>query len=1147
MSISIFTTDANLIVRSWDPRLAEMTGVSGESAYGLNLSAIVPDFEKRGLKGRFERVLSEGVVDTLSPTLHHYLIPCEPPHPSEYFEQMQQRVTIAPLRNKEQIVGTIVTIEDVTERRDRERRQAERLARVQSNSKQTRTQNDRDDSEIHMGQLTQVLQEQSWQVRREAVESLSNANNANITAQLLELLRKQHRNPSILNSVLQVLSVQRIDPIPALIECLKEPDVDLRIYATLALGEREDYRAIPALIETLEDEDANVRYHAIEALGILGSLSPPPQEAIERLIQIAESGDFFLAFPALDALMRIGDASIVPRLLPLLKNTLSWRVRREAVDNLARQSDSQVMGELLRMLREQHRNPNVLNSVLQVLVLSNVDPIPSLIECLKEGDADLRIYAALALGERLDPRATVPLIECLLDVDTNVRYHAIEALGRLRAVEAVEPLVSLVQSGDFFLAFPAMDALMRIGDRSIAPSLIPLLENQLLATQAAEALCELGDADTIVPMVRLFNSDRTSIGEIAVAVAAIYQRYERVFGEGTYIADVTRSVISPIGKQNLLAALESASTKELQALTLILGWLEGEQVERALVELLDRPQVREAALEAVVRYGSRVSPLLVSQLEAVDLETRRAAAIALGRIGNTGAVEALSSLLNAESELVMVVAAALAQIGDRSSFEALLELLGHPDVAVRLSAIAALNSLGHPALPERIFTLLMDDNPWVRESAVKIAGYFAFDNCIDRLFQCCDDPVERVRRSAIEHLPYLETPQRAMNRLVATISRDSPQVRAAAARALGDMEFERNGMASGVARDRANSANNNARDTEADGSVVLDCLLEALKDEDSWVRYYALSSIAKLVSREEVEVSPPSRPFDSGNGHELDEDVTLQGQDFLFQVLQQLALADPANPVRARATEALGCIGQERAVRILADLAEVDDGDGEVARSAIAALGRIAHPDALAPLLNALNSPHAERRLDALQAFKERGGSQAQVALQWIAAADPETRVVRSAIDSLARMASPEAISSLLELTVDPTCRDTCVMALASVGGTGVEASRETSQGVLLPGNVLLERYIDSVAAGLQHVHASVRSATVEVLARLKHPYASEQLIAALDDDERTVRLAALNALNHLGNRAGEEKIASLARTDPDTGVRRAAQKVLQA
>ena len=52
---------------------------------------------------------------------------------------------------------------------------------------------------------------------------------------------------------------------------------------------------------------------------------------------------------------------------------------------------------------------------------------------------------------------------------------------------------------------------------------------------------------------------------------------------------------------------------------------------------------------------------------------------------------------------------------------------------------------------------------------------------------------------------------------------------------------------------------------------------------------------------------------------------------------------------------------------------------------------------------------------------------------------------------------------------------------------------------------------------------------------------ASRALEAALDDGHPGVRLAAIRALKSLGTREPQKKLMMLARTDPDTDVRRAA------
>lgn len=1111
MTLGIFTTDINLIIRSWDSRLIELTGMTVEQSCGQKITDLIPDLEQRGLLERFQRVITEGVIETLAPAFHQYLIPC--PVASKHFQYMQQRVTITPLREKNTIIGTIVTLEDVTVRRERELDLAQHYHRELISSEpnvstvwqQERSLSLEPPGTANLGDASgadtplstpsneslpsgnsdflNTIRDSSWQMRREVVERLTASHNPEITTELLRLLRQEHRNATIVNSVIQVLAFSSVDLIPALIECLNDPtDPDLRIYAAQTLGQRGDARAIPPLILALADPDKNVRYHAIEALGHLKS----PQ-AIDPLLQIAQSQDFFLAFPALDALMQIGDLSIAGRLMPLLQKTLNWRLRREAVDSLAMQDDPNLTQDLLRLLREQHRNPDILNSVLQILVLSQIDPIPSLVECLNDADPDLRIYTALALGERHDARAVPALIRVLDDPDINVRYHTIESLGHLRATEAVDKLVEIAQSGDFFLAFPALEALMRIGDSTIGSRIVSLLDHDLLGQQVAEVLGELGSADVVTAIADALNQppDRgfpCPVGSLAITLAKIHRRYQNEFGEGEFIADLTRRAVTEMGTENLLNTIQTANPEELEAVVLILGWLEGNLVAGALTELLSHPQLRETIVEALVRFGSGVTPLLIAQLDVPDVETRKAAITALGRIGNNQAVPALTSLLNADSELVMVTTAALAQIGDGRAFEALLELLGHPDSAVRLGAIAALNSLGHPALPQRILQLLKNPNPVIRESAVKIAGYFAFAECIEPLFECIRDPDEKVRRAAIEHLPYIED-ERVLPTLVRALREEVTFVRVAVAHAFGDLE----------------------------ANDVLPHLLNALQDEDSWVRYQAARSIGRL----DLNLLSPS--------HEK----TLEQ---VFSILEQLVSQDEAYPVRAAATVALGHIGEERAIPLLTRLVELEVGDGDIARAAVMALGRISSTEAVAPLLMALNSSNAERRLDALHAFRERGGEEAGVALQWMAAADPEEKVVQAAIESLSRMGTAEAIAALLELSVDPTSREACITALAS---RNLEHSSQK------------EDYIEGISQGLTHLHPVVRCTVVEVLKRLKHPFASEILISALNDQDQSVRLSAVNALVYLGNRSCTEQLGILARNDPSAAVRRAAQKGL--
>jgi HEAT repeat protein len=157
-------------------------------------------------------------------------------------------------------------------------------------------------------------------------------------------------------------------------------------------------------------------------------------------------------------------------------------------------------------------------------------------------------------------------------------------------------------------------------------------------------------------------------------------------------------------------------------------------------------------------------------------------------------------------------------------------------------------------------------------------------------------------------------------------------------------------------------------------------------------------------------------------------------------------------------------------------------------RAAIAALGRIQHPGAQQPLLEALLWPDAALRAAVVNSLSERGGAEAIEHLRRVAAADAESQVFEAAIDALKHLGTPEAIAGLVSLTADATRREQAVAALAQ---TKEELLGEVARG-LLPQQPV-----------------EVRSAVVEALGRTKSQRASELLRGAFDDADASVHRAA--------------------------------------
>ncbi len=610
---------------------------------------------------------------------------------------------------------------------------------------------------------------------------------------------------------------------------------------------------------------------------------------------------------------------------------------------------------------------------------------------------------------------------------------------------------------------------------------MPLLQDELVCDQAAEALGQIGEEDAVAPLVAALDRPHVSPASIVDALTTLHGRYAEMFnGGGTHIEELVRASISAAGAARVIHAAGRATVPSLRRFVLCLGWLRGDDVERALAHMLGTSGAQNELLEAIVRFGAPMVDRLVEQLRTGDLETRRAAVAALGRIGDARAVEPFVNLLDEdERELLVPATAALARLGDDRAFESLLRLLGDADVSVRQGAIGALNSIGHSAMGERVRTLLEDADPRVRESAVKIAGYFGYPGCADALLDRCRDRDETVRAAALEHVAYLDD-ERSVPLLVAAMAGDTPRARAAAAQALA----------------------------HANHPDAVDALRRGVGDLDPWVRYFSVTSLGRQMDRASLPL------------------------------LKRVAADDEAQHVRIAAIRAIGDIGVSNdadAVPLLATFSEATD--DQLAVAAARALGSVDAPSALDPLRRSLAAPQPDRRAAAAEAIAHHGGPQAVELLRWKAAADDDPQVVRAAISGLSHMAvrtSPHAgsaVAAIAAVAGDPSRRAEAIAALARLPVAAIPrlgevlSSREAAvrRAILEAlGRMAHPTASAYVVAALDDGDASVRQLAVAILSRLgSRGIARSFAELAASDPSDGVRRAAALALRRLGKEQG--------------------------
>ena len=670
-----------------------------------------------------------------------------------------------------------------------------------------------------------------------------------------------------------------------------------------------------------------------------------------------------------------------PTLLSESLGDSSWRVRRVTSEGLAAAGGQHATGALIEALREHHGDPAVLSATLGAIAASHDDLVGELTALLASADADLRTYAALALGLIGDSRAVPSLVERLGDADANVRYHAIEALGRIGDRSAAEPLARIAETRDFFVAFAALDALAAIGEPSVASRLVPLLDDPMLIGPAATCLGAIGTEDVVVPMAQRLEQEGAPVTDVARGLATLYGRLQHATREGSIVADLARGAITARGVDALVAALDSARDEaDLLALATVIGWLRHDGIDARLAQLLTRADVRQHVAEVLGERGARAVDALVGVAASLDAEGKKLVAAALARTGSTVAVPFLISQLDGDPPVIIAAAGALGAIGDGAAFEALVGLLDYPHDAVRRAAVGALNSIGHPGMEKSVQRLLRDRSARVRESAARIAGYFGYASCLDAMLQLGADEDEQVRRAVIEHLPNFDDPRAARLVLEALRSDDASTVRAAAARGVSHIP----------------------------GAEAMQALLRACEDRDLWVRYYAI----RALSRREG------------------------GRDGLLPILTQLAQRDAAPPVRIAAIEAVAEIPGADAAPLLASL--VRDPEREVAESALRAMGSLPVAETRDALAAELTSADAIRRNAALAAVARQRSEYWISRLRALAqTADASARV--TCIGALRDIGTGAAVASLVQLAESMQLRPAVLAALSTLDVSQLE------------------------------------------------------------------------------------------------------------
>lgn len=765
-----------------------------------------------------------------------------------------------------------------------------------------------------------------------------------------------------------------------------------------------------------------------------------------------------------------------------LQGSMDWRKRKQMIEELRSADQKELPGRLLKIIRENHRNLGALNAALQLLSTLREDVVPGLLTLLEDADPEVRAYALIALAEQKAPQTIPAIIRKVSDSDPNVRFNAVEALGVLQAFEAVDVLVSILRERDFYLGFAAIEALVKIGAPEIVDEVSDLLADEVLGPSAVEALGKLGGLSTIPLILDWLDSP---IGEAEPAVIALHELHRRHAGQSSSQMVVPISVaerMSLEGRRKVLQALEQRMKKSvggyypvvLPVLIEVSGWLLSQAqggrdsqanveflntLRKYLIHLLNVPELRNIALDAIKQIGNDAIPSLVAKLKDEDKETRRAALAALGSIGDPTTVPVLIHALETEEDdLPAVAAGALGKIGDRSAFEPLCRQLDHPVTLVRQTVVAAINSLGHPQHTQRMLELARHENPLVREAAIRSLVYFGDPQGLDVVIEACQDPSAAVRQAAVESVSLYDD-ERVFTVIQTGLRDEMPAIRAAAARAL--------------------------RFTPASFAVPL--LQQSILDSDMWVRVHVCRTIAQF------------------RGPEVEN------------ALLKLA-HDKMAPVRAAAAKALGAFGSANGIKVLKGLLE--DPEIEVVSSALEGLAATRQPAAVHLLWKMTAHPSEMIRRLAVTGLGLVGSGEA---VQFLSQLMQSGAMIEPAMQALVQARTSESVQAIVQSLNQPETRKAAIQAASQLGEAALPAiqalldqpdcgfeTRLAITQVLQSGHH--PRGTDLLIRMLTDPAVQVRLAAIYALSEVGSPvaYQAIQQLILTDPDEQIQRRARL-------------------------------------
>ncbi|MFW5837762.1 MAG: HEAT repeat domain-containing protein, partial [Desulfovibrionaceae bacterium] len=198
------------------------------------------------------------------------------------------------------------------------------------------------DCDAAVPKLAELLGSENLGVQEAAEQALRKIGGPKVVRAMIPLLRSEYAPQR--NLGMDILRAVGDQDFPSLVELIRDPDPDVRIFVADILGSTDNFMAVKPLCDALlKDPEVNVRYQAAVSLGDLGR--PEAAKCLNKAMEDEE----WVQYSVIEALSKIQHASSVGALVKALAHS-SDLVASMIVDALGEMGNIQAVTMLLKRM-----------------------------------------------------------------------------------------------------------------------------------------------------------------------------------------------------------------------------------------------------------------------------------------------------------------------------------------------------------------------------------------------------------------------------------------------------------------------------------------------------------------------------------------------------------------------------------------------------------------------------------------------------------------------------------------------------------------------------------------------------------------------------------------------------------------------------